>query len=248
MDWFDNERYWSTFDSYIFPPERMNAAEGEVDQLIALSGVTGGTVLDLCCGPGRHLVALARRGFAATGVDRSASLLARANAYARDSGVRVDLVQQDVRAFVRTGTFDLAVNLFTSFGYFDDDGDQRRMLKNVFTSLRPGGTFVMELMGKEVLARVHQPTWSTRTHDGTLVVARSEIVRGWTRVRNEWIAIVDDAAQTFEFEHWVYSGRELAAMLESAGFVNLRLAGDLTGRDYGAHATRLVAVARTPAS
>jgi len=246
MDWFDDERFWSAFDAYIFSPERIEGADGEVQQVLALAGVSQGAVLDLCCGPGRHAVALARRGFRVTGVDRSDALLARARAHALDCAVDVEFVQKDMRVFVRPTGFDLVVNLFTSFGYFDDDADQLRVLRNVFESLRPGGAFVIDVMGKEVLARVLQPTLSARVADGTLVVTRGEIVREWTRVRNEWIAIKDGTARTFRFEHWVYSGRELRQMLEAVGFVDVRLLGDLTGREYGPNATRLVAVARKP--
>ena len=246
MDWFDDERFWSAFDAYIFSPERIEGADGEVQQVLALAGVSQGAVLDLCCGPGRHAVALARRGFRVSGVDRSDALLARARAHALDCGVEGEFVQQDMRLFVRPASFDLALNLFTSFGYFDDDADQLRVLRNVFESLRPGATFVIDVLGKEVLARVLQPTLSARVADGTLVVTRGEIVREWTRVRNEWIAIKDGTARTFRFEHWVYSGRELRQMLEAVGFVDVRLLGDLTGREYGPSATRLVAVARKP--
>ena len=246
MDWFDDERFWPTFDAYIFSPERLEGADGEVQQVLALAGVSQGAVLDLCCGPGRHAVALARRGFRVSGVDRSDALLARARAHAVDCAVDVEFVQKDMRVFVRPTGFDLVVNLFTSFGYFDDDADQLLVLRNAFESLQPGGTFVIDVMGKEVLARVLQPTLSARVADGTLVVTRGEIVREWTRVRNEWIAIKDGTARTFRFEHWVYSGRELRQMLEAVGFVDVRLLGDLTGREYGPNATRLVAVARKP--
>ena len=246
MDWFDDERFWPTFDAYIFSPERIEGADGEVQQVLALAGVSQGAVLDLCCGPGRHAVALARRGFRVSGVDRSDALLARARAHALDCAVDVEFVQKDMRVFVRPTGFDLVVNLFTSFGYFDDDADQLRVLRNVFESLRPGATFVIDVLGKEVLARVLQPTLSARVADGTLVVTRGEIVREWTRVRNEWIAVKDGTARTFRFEHWVYSGRELRHMLETVGFVDVRLLGDLTGREYGPSATRLVAVARKP--
>ena len=54
--WFDDETFWeATFDS-MFPAERLEAAEREVDGLMELTGQTDGPVLDLACGPGRHSV------------------------------------------------------------------------------------------------------------------------------------------------------------------------------------------------
>ena len=73
MDWFDDDQFWATFDAYIFSPERMKGADREVEQLLALAGVKEGAALDLCC-PGRHAMALASRGLAVTGVDRSDAL------------------------------------------------------------------------------------------------------------------------------------------------------------------------------
>lgn len=248
MDWFDDEEFWSTFDAHIFSPERLAGAEAEVDQILALAGGSGGAALDLCCGPGRHAVALARRGFVVTGVDRSDALLARGRAHAADCRVDVEFVREDMRSFVRPASFDLAVNLFTSFGYFEDSGDEVRVLRNVFESLRPGGAFVIDVMGKEVLARICQPTYSVMKADGTLVVARVEITHGWTRVHNEWTAIRGGTARTFTLEHWVYSGRELHELLAGVGFGDIRLLGDFTGREYDTSATRLVAVARKGAA
>jgi SAM-dependent methyltransferase len=244
MEWFEDEQFWSTFDAYIFSPERLQGADAQVDQILALTGLSGGAALDLCCGPGRHAVALARRGWRVIGVDRSTSLLARARAHAADSHLEAEFIQDDMRSLVRPASFDLVVSLFTSFGYFEDAADESRVLRHVCESLRPGGAFVMDLVGKEVLARAFQPTLSTQTADGTLVVVRGEIVRGWTRVRSEWTAIKSGTARTFRFEHWVYSGRELLDLLAAAGFDEMRFFGDFTGRAYDASASRLVAVAR----
>ena len=66
--------------------------------MIALSGVEGGDALDLGCGPGRHAVALAKRGFRVTAVDLSAFHLGKARARAADASVAIDFVEGDMRA------------------------------------------------------------------------------------------------------------------------------------------------------
>jgi len=71
MQWFENEDFWQTFYPYMFGEHRMAAAPGEVERVVALSGVVRGRVLDLCCGPARHSLILAQEGFQVTGVDRS---------------------------------------------------------------------------------------------------------------------------------------------------------------------------------
>lgn len=240
MNWFEDETFWRDFYPVIFPPERFAAAAQEVDQILALAQPPGSNVLDLCCGPGRHSAEFARRGFTVTGVDRSTFLLAKA----REREAPVEWVQQDMLEFVRPGVFDLACCLFTSFGYFADDADNRAVLKNVHDSLRPDGVFVVEALGKERLARVYQSAICSDHPGGIQWLQRPRICDDWTRIRNEWVLLKDGRARTVWLEHFIYSGRELKDMLLQCGFSSVRLFGDLSGNPYDINATRLVAVAR----
>ncbi|HEY2377374.1 MAG TPA: class I SAM-dependent methyltransferase [Gemmatimonadaceae bacterium] len=243
-EWFANEAFWRETYPFMFPEKRVAAATGEVEQIIALSECAGGRVLDLACGPGRHSIAFARRGFAVTGVDRSPFLLEHARVRARENDADIEWVQSDMRAFRRSSSFDLAVCLFTSFGFFRDDADNRRVLENVATSLRPGGVFVLDLLGKEILAKVFTPTSSHEMADA-LMVSRRRAVEDWSRMENEWLVIRDGASRTFPFSHWIYSAREIKEMFLSAGFADVCAYGDYSGAPYGPEATRLVILGRT---
>ncbi|MBZ5504597.1 MAG: class I SAM-dependent methyltransferase [Acidobacteriia bacterium] len=117
MEWFENEDFWRDFYPYMFSAERFSAAGEEVNRIMALTQINGGSLLDLCCGPGRHSVEFAQRGFRVTGVDRSPFLLDRARKHATESSAAVEWVQEDMRNFVRPASFDLACSLFTSFGF-----------------------------------------------------------------------------------------------------------------------------------
>lgn len=243
MDWFADEEFWREFYPAMFPPARLETAGADVAQIVTLTGIDAGSVLDLCCGPGRHSVAFARLGFSVTGVDRSTYLLEHARAAADQAGLPLEWVQDDMRSFVRPGSFELACNLFTSFGYFATEEENFRVLENVFASLKPAGVFVMEMLGKERLARFYQGVICTELGDGALWIQRPTILRDWTRIRNEWVLVQNGAAKTFRFEHSIYSGRELRDWLLRAGFANVRIFGDLAGSSYGVDALRLVAVA-----
>jgi SAM-dependent methyltransferase len=242
-DWFADESFWAEIYPFEFPLPVVDAGVAQIDKAIALSGVRGGDALDLGCGPGRHAIPLARRGFRVTAVDLSPFHLAKARARAEVARVAVEFVQSDMRAFVRADAFDLAVNLFTSFGYFEDPADDLRVLRHVHHSLRPGGVLVMDVASKERLARVLHPTLSQRAVDGALLVQRHQIVEDWSRVRNEWTVVRDGRARTFEFLLRVYSGQELKTLLGAAGFTTVTLYGGLDGRPYDLEAERLVAVA-----
>lgn len=245
-EWFEDENFWKVLFPFIFPPALMDSAAEEVDSILTLTGCEEGTVLDLCCGPGRHSIALANRGAKVTGVDRSAFLLDRAESHALASEVEVEWVRQDMRRFVRAETYDLVLNMFTSFGYFDDKDQDLLVLRNVMDSLRPGGTFLIEMASKEWLARVFQPTTSEESTDGGLLVQRHEIFDDWSRIRNEWIVVRDGQATTFKFHHSIYSAQELKDRLTRLGFVNVRAFGDFSGGEFGLESTRLVVLAEKP--
>src|SRR6516225_8796268 len=106
MEWFEDETLWRELYPYVFPPERVAAAPVQVSQILCLSAVNGGAVLDLCCGPGRHSLEFARRGFTVTGVDRSPFLLERARERADAEGTKVEWVLGDMREFQRPSAFD----------------------------------------------------------------------------------------------------------------------------------------------
>src|SRR5271155_2178344 len=186
MEWFEDEEFWRELYPYMFPAERFLAASEQVAQVLALSGCGGGKVLDLCCGPGRHAVEFAKRGLEVTGVDGSGFLLDRARERARDAGVPVEWVQDDMRRFRQPANFELACSLFTSFGYFADEADNLRVLQNVWESLRDGGVFVIDVISKERVARNWKDSLVTEFPDGALLLQRPQVRGDWNRLENEW--------------------------------------------------------------
>ncbi len=243
-EWFDDESFWRELYPFMFSERRIAEADAQMAKVLALAKPAGKAVLDLCCGPGRCSIALAKNGFRVTGVDRTTYLLNKARAKARAARVKIEWVREDMRDFVRPGAFDLVVSMFTSFGYFDDKGEDMRVLENMFASLRPGGACLIEILGKERLAKVLQATTSSDLPDGTVMVERHKIFDDWTRVGNEWLIVRGGRVKTFKFHHTIYSGQELRDRLERAGFFEVRLYGNLDGDEYGPDAERLIAVVR----
>jgi SAM-dependent methyltransferase len=244
MEWFEDETLWRELYPYVFPADRVAAAPAQVSRILSLAAVTAGAVLDLCCGPGRHSLEFARRGFTVTGVDRSAFLLERARERADAASLSVEWVHDDMRQFQRPGSFDLACNLFTSFGYFEQEEDNLRVLRNVSASLRDGGTLVMDMVGKERVARQGLNEQRTEFADGVILIQRPNVNPDWTRMHLAWtVARPSGESRTYRFEHRLYSGPELQAHLLRCGFSSVRLYGDLQGSAYGPDATRLIAVA-----
>ena len=242
-EWFEDERFWETTYPFIFAEEKFNAAEAEVSDLAKLTGSPFHRVLDLCCGPGRHSILLARQGARVTAVDRNPFLLQKAKARAELEKLDIEWVQADMRSFVRLGEFDLAISLFTSFGYFGDE-ENLTVLRNVFCSLAPGGFFIIDLMGKEIVAGGFAPSAVEKRPDGSIWVSTREIIDDWYRIRTHWFLIRDQKVTETSFDTALYSGRELADLLKKAGFNNAKLFGSLQGTPYDLTAQRLVALAQ----
>ena len=138
--WHEDDEFWATIAPILFGRERRDRAAVETAQILSLIGVdAGASILDLCCGVGRHAVELARLGYRVTGVDRTSGYLDEARERAKDAGVEVELVEEDMRSFRREGAFDAVLNLFTSFGYFEDRDDDRKVVRNIHSSLKEGG-------------------------------------------------------------------------------------------------------------
>lgn len=263
----ESPEFWDDMGDTLFPPERIAAADPEIDALLALLQVDRPLdVLDMPCGVGRHSIALARRGHRVTGVDRTASYLERARRHAADAGLAPDAVRWlagDMRQFDEPARYDLVVNLWTSFGYGPGRDDDRRAAQAFFSALRPGGRLLMDLAGKEVVVRRLQThRWHPRA-DGVIVLEQARAVEDFRRIEQRWITIIPPgvgaspapAQPPQGMARYVercgslrlYSACELADLLEGVGFIDCRAFGSAQGTPYDHEAQRLVLIAQRPA-
>jgi SAM-dependent methyltransferase len=243
-EWFDNDSFWEELYPFMFPEQRFTATFEEIEKVLNLTKPGGKSALDLCCGPGRCSIALTQAGFSVTGVDKTKFLLDKARDRAHVVREKIEWIQMDMRDFVRADSFDLVLSMFTSFGYFDDKNEDLNVLHNIFNSLKSGGICLIDVMGKECLARIFQPTTLESLPDGTKLIQQHEVFDDWTRVRNEWILIRKGKVRSFKFHHTIYSGQELKDRMIRVGFSDIKLYGNLDGDKYGPNAQRLIVIAR----
>jgi len=244
--WFDDDTFWESLDWFFFSEFRKAETTSiEVDQITKLlQPASSASILDLCCGPGRHCLEFARRGFRVTGVDRTARYLELARKRSVEQGLRIEFVQEDMRRFKHSEHFDCALNLFSSFGYFEDANDDLQVLRNLRESLKCGGKLLMEMLGKEPLARnFRDRLWHHRPGTQEYLLQEVSVRSGWDWIENRWTLIRGENHRVFTFGIRVYSGAELASALRQAGFSHVDLFGSLEGTPYDHTAQRLVAVA-----
>jgi SAM-dependent methyltransferase len=226
----------------LYPHRDQAAARVEVGGLLArgLAG-GGGRLLDLGCGHGRHLLALVERGVEAWGLDRSPALLARVA-----PGLRARVVRGDFRWLpFRTGAFAAVVMLFSSFGYFEDD-ENERVLAEVARVLAPGGEAVLDLMNPaRVRATLVPESFTMRA--GVELRERRHLERAGRRVVKQ----VEARAADGETRHWredvrLYEHAELGPLLGRSGLALRRVEGDFDGRSHGPDASRQIVWAARP--
>jgi SAM-dependent methyltransferase len=188
--WYDGffEGEWLDLLAREQPPERTLQEVDFAVEKLALE--PGARVLDLACGHGRHSVELARRGFRVTGVDLSPRSLELAREAAAADGLAVDFVRADMRELDFDAEFDDAINLFTAFGYFESDDEDRGVLERVARALRPGGGFLIDTGSALGLARRFQPRLWEEVGDGVPMLHEHEwdVLAGrnravWTFIR-----------------------------------------------------------------
>lgn len=242
-EWFGNEDFWIDMYDYMFSASRSQDAEEEVNNILALTDFNGKEILDLCCGPGRHALVFAQKGVNVTGVDRSPFLLNKAKTRCKKENVSIRFIEEDMRNFSEPGNFDLVINLFTSFGYFEQQRDDELVLTKIYENLKSGGKVVMELMGKEILSRIYRETISTNLDNDSILIQRHKIMNDWNSIFNEWILLKENKYKKYPFSLRIYSADELKGLYSAAGFNNIKVYGSLKGTAYDEKAERLVIVA-----
>jgi 2-polyprenyl-3-methyl-5-hydroxy-6-metoxy-1,4-benzoquinol methylase len=253
-EWFNDESFWREYAPVIFDDKRWREVPLAADGIIRLSrpdlysldpppGSPELRLLDLCCGMGRISLELAGRGFAVTGVDITESYLGAAKEDADREKLDIEFIREDARSFRRPGFFDTAVNLYISFGYFENPRDDALVARNVYESLKPGGTFIIETLGKEIAVRdFTEAEWFERA--GFMVLTEYTPVDSWSCLKNRWILINDKRRIEKTFTQRLYAASELRALLEQAGFSRVELYGGWDETPYDNRAATLIAVGR----
>ena len=226
MEWwegfFDEDyvRLWAAAGSFAETDRMVD----DVEALLEVPARAG--ILDVACGFGRVAGPLAGRGYRVTGIDFSADQLRLAEE--RNPGP--EYVRTDMRTPPQ-GPFDAVLNLFSSFGYFDDPADDAAALAAWARALRPDGVLVMELMHRDWLARRYgqepdQPGGVSQTGQTDWV----------TGVRTTTVSH-GDVSKTFRIR--LYTATDLVRLLRNAGFRQVDAYGSLS-RDDLSPDTRLV--------
>lgn len=139
--WFDTPYYHILYKNHDF-----TEAQAFIKNLMEVLNLKeGSNVIDLACGKGRHSVFLNKLGFNVLGLDLSKESINYDKQYENDT---LNFLVHDMRNPIDGEKVDAVLNLFTSFGYFDDESDDKKVFRSVSDALKPGGCFVLDYLNQ----------------------------------------------------------------------------------------------------
>jgi len=237
--WFDSDAYNLVYD---------HRDESEAARLVALiervvDPVPDAHILDVGCGRGRHTRIFARHGYRVTGIDLSTDALEEARARAEAEGVDITFRQSDMREPYCDGCMDGVVNLFTTFGYFDTDRENRRALSAMTQALRPGGWFVQDFLNAPHVRDTLVPATS-RTVEG-VEIHQKRWIEG-DRINKEITLSNNGDTDTYYESVRLFTPDELRALYAAVGLEIVDTFGDYEGHPHTPDSPRFLLYARQP--
>jgi len=198
--------------------------------------------LDIACGAGRHSIEFAKKGFIVTAFDLSKNLLNNAKVNAQKAGVDIDFIRADIRDFYIDVKFDLVLNLFTSFGYFESDEENFKVFKTAYNHLNENGFFVFDYFNKKYLEANLTPNSISRIEDEEIIQNR-RIEKG--RVIKDIIIKKNGREEHFNESVKIYSLNEIKSRLELTNFNIKNIFGSFDGTEFDENLSdRIIIIAR----
>lgn len=231
--------WWSRIFNYLYLRtdadiiNDLDITSHEIDLFLEILNLSlDDKILDLCCGQGRHSLELARRNFKnIEGLDRSHYLIQKAKATAKKEDINIRFREGDARKIPSpTDSFDVAMILGNSFGYFETTQDDLRVLKEVFRVLKPWGKILIEVTDGDYLRNSFQTRsweWMDKKHfvcrERSLSLDKQRLISREVITHTEKGVIADQF-----YAERLYSKENLTRILETAGFSNITFQGQIS--------------------
>ncbi len=232
---------WPEILPYIKPAD---ATAEEVEFVRSVLDLpTGSRVLDVPCGNGRLGIPLALSGYEVTGIDYQGSLVEDAASLAQGKSANFTARQGDMRDLPWWDEFDGAICFWSSFGYFDGDGD-REFADAVWHALKPGAPFLLETLTLETVLLPGFADKDWFSYGEWLVLEERSFDTATGRLDSVWTFIKDDVKEIKKASIRLYTHRELVELLSSCGFTDIVGLDTLTENPFSTDASRLSLVSK----
>jgi SAM-dependent methyltransferase len=209
--------------------QKLNVKEGEI-------------AIDVACGRGRHAQVLANQGLDTVGLDLSPESISYANQFAHEG---LDFLVGNMLEPFEVPEADWVFNLFTSFGYFENDAMHARAISNMAGALKPGGKLVLDYMNAKKIATQLVPEDTVQTALAQYKITRQ--IEGDSIVKS--ISFEEPGCNILQFEERVraFELHELKTFMEAAGLRVLDQHGDYDLSPFSPdESDRLIIIAQKP--
>lgn len=240
----DKQWFETWFDSPYYHILYANRSAEEAEKFISaisehLRIDNSNKVLDVACGKGRHSKTLAKLGFDVTGIDLSKNSIEYATQYAND---KLHFDVWDMRKTYKDGYFDFVFNLFSSFGYFDNEEDDYAAIQAMYNNLKPGGVLVLDYINTEYAIK-HMKDREIIPRGDMQFHIQKRIEKGFIKKKIEFLVNGED--HSYEEQLKVINQFRFDEMLSVAGFKLIETFGDYELNTFNAASSpRLILVAR----
>lgn len=232
--WFDSDEY-----ELVYQHRDDREAAKLVATIIEITGGRNLRLLDVGCGRGRHAIPFAREGFDVTGVDLSKRSIEAARVRAIEGGVDVNFVVADMRESLFVNRFDVVVNLFTAFGFFEQQSDHQRAIDSMSHALRPGGILIQDFLNAHYVRDNFVALTRTETDSVKMIQERS---LSSDRVEKQITISHDGEDYSFRESVRLYEQHDFEAMYSEAGLTIVRTMGDYDGSAWTKRSPRLIMI------
>lgn len=243
--WFDTEEY-----SEIYKHRDDSDAEKLIRLILKnIPFRRGSKVLDIPCGNGRHSLLLAGKNFDVTGIDISTVLIKSAKSKSKLLNKKNQFIPEffaaDMRNICFKNEFDVVLNLFSSFGYFERDRDNERVISAISKSLKKKGYFVMDFLNRDYLAEKIVP-FDIKKINYKFVVQIRTLDRDFIKKNILIFSGIKYKISVKKFEEKIrlYSFMQLKHMFGKYGLKILKTFGDYSGNKFSKKSERLIIIAQ----
>ena len=237
-DWFETQEYQNVY-------QHRNERDAEDLVTLILNNVilnNSAKVLDMASGAGRHSILFAKKGFDVTAVDLSKNMLSVARSKAQSENLNINFVHADLRYFAYTVKFDLIVNLFTSFGYFESDLENFQILESAYEHLNEKGFFILDFFNKHFIENNLVPETIDKIGSGEIIQQRK--IEG-QRLNKDIVIKNNGHSKKFRESVRMYDPEELSRELTRIGFAIEKTFGDFHGSKFDKnYSKRIILFAR----
>lgn len=229
----------------ILTPERTAADIAFLERELRLK--PGMKIFDLCCGHGRHTIELAKRGYHMTGQDINGFFIKKAEEAAHEAGATVRWVKGDMRDVPFETEFDVVLNLFTAFGYLENEDQDQKVLHQVAKALKPGGQFLMDIMNRERVMRQFMESEWEELPDQSVIMTKREFDFTKSRMNERRLRVwPGNKRRDLSLSLRMYSLHELIGMCARAGLTFTAAFGDNTSEPFGFLSRRCILLTEKP--